>query len=278
MCRRIVVTSGKGGVGKTTVCANLGYALARLDNKVLLIDVDFGLNNLDVVLGVENKIVYDVIDVISGKCRPTQALIQDFFVNNLYVLPSNHTYCKQIDDEKLKEVIDELSEQFDYVLIDCPAGIDAGFYRSVLCADEAILVTTPHISSVRDGDKVLTMLTNTHVNLTQLVVNRARGDLMLNGEMIDVTTIKEYLNIPLLGVVPEDDSISCQLLTSGELNINSDAYVAYTMLACRLNDGKSEVFDCTRKYKGVLGGLRRKVRRIVWKIYNWWEPIGLKMC
>lgn len=263
MARKIVITSGKGGVGKTTVCVNLGYALANLGKKVLMLDVDFGLNNLDVVMGVENKIVYDLIDVMSGKCRTKQALIQDFFEQNLYILPSNHTYCGNIEESRLVQVLNEVEEQFDYVLIDCPAGIDQGFSRATLCADEAILVTTPHISAVRDADKVLTILNNYEVNLVQLIINRARGDLMIDGDMLSVDTIKQYLNIPLLGIVPEDDKITCQSLAGGKVSEVSDAYYAYAMIANRLHSGSEQIFDCTRKYKGVIGAIRRKVKRLV---------------
>ncbi len=263
MARRIVITSGKGGVGKTTVCANLGYALAHLNKKVLMLDVDFGLNNLDVVMGVENKIVFDVLDVMAGRCRPAQALIQDFFEPNLFILPSNHTYCGNIDDERLVNVLGQLQDQFDYVLIDCPAGIDQGFVRATMCADEAILVTTPHISAVRDADKVLAMLVNYQIGLVQLVVNRARGDLMLSGDMLSVDTIKEYLNIPLLGIVPEDDQITCQSLTGGAVSPDSESHIAYAMLASRLHNGSNEIFDCTKKYKGALGSIRRKIRKLV---------------
>ena len=194
MARIIVITSGKGGVGKTTVCANLGYALASMGLKVLMLDGDFGLNNLDVVMGVENKSVFDIVDVLNNRCRPRQALVQDFFVDNLYILPSNHAYTSQnIEYDKIKKIIEELAEGFDYVLLDCPAGIEGGFHRVVACANEAIVVTTPHLSALRDADKVVSLLHNYDINQPYLIVNRMRGDMVLDGDMLDVNTIKEYL-------------------------------------------------------------------------------------
>lgn len=262
MARIIVVTSGKGGVGKTTVCANLGYALASIGQKVLMLDGDFGLNNLDVVMGVENKAVFDIVDVLKDRCRPRQALVQDFFVDNLYVLPSNHAYASQnIEFEKIKHIIEELAESFDYVLLDCPAGIEEGFHRVVSCANEAIVVTTPHLSALRDADKVITLLNNYSITQPQLIINRVRGDLMLDGDMLDVNTIKEYLNIDLLGVLPDDDSVVLQLNYSGKLSKDSDAYKSFALIANNIHNSKNDIFDCTKKYKGILGGLKKSLRR-----------------
>ena len=264
MARTIVVTSGKGGVGKTTICANLGYALAKLNLKVLLMDVDFGLNNLDVVMGIENKIVFDIADVIEGKCRAKQALVQDFFVPNLYVLPSNHTYTTyKIDSEKIKAVLNQLSDAFDYILIDCPAGIELGFHRAVKNADEAIIVTTPHLSAIRDADKVASILHNYKLGSVNLVLNRARGDLILSGEMISETTISEYLKIDLLGVVQGDDCVRTSLLGSGQVSKNSPSYEAFKLIAQFLHEGRREIYDCTKKYKGFLGAIKQKVRKVV---------------
>ncbi len=264
MARRIVITSGKGGVGKTTVCANLGYALALRKAKVLLVDVDFGLNNLDVVMGVENKIVYDLIDVLEGRCRPKQAIIQDFFTPDLYVFPSNHTYSNvNITGKIINDVLSEIEFAFDYILIDCPAGIENGFYRAAEIADEAIVVTTPHISSVRDADKIIGFLQNFNIDNLSLIVNRARGDLILNGDMISIETINEYLNIDLLGVIPEDDNIAGQLLIGGAVRGESEAKDSFIMVAKKMHEGKKEVFDCTKKYKGMFGAFRRNLKRIV---------------
>jgi len=161
MARKIVITSGKGGVGKTTICANLGVKLANLGFKVALIDTDIGLNNLDVVMGVESKIVFDIADVISARCRVKQALIQDDRYPTLYVLPSAHLDSKNlITGPQVKNVVEMLSPSFDYILIDCPAGLDNGFHRAVFCANEALIVVTPHISSIRDVDKILLILSS----------------------------------------------------------------------------------------------------------------------
>ena len=145
MARKIVITSGKGGVGKTTVCANLGIALAKMSKRVMLLDLDIGLNNLDVALGIESKVVYDFVDVVEGKCRPMQALVQDETEPTLYTMPTCHLAKRQISVDATKKVISRLSDMFDYILIDCPAGIDGGFRRASACADEAIVVTTPHL-------------------------------------------------------------------------------------------------------------------------------------
>ena len=264
MSRVIVVTSGKGGVGKTTLCANIGTQLAKSGLRVLLMDVDLGLNNLDVVMGVENKVVYDICDVVDGKCRPKQALIQDFFINTLYVMPSNHTYTNfNINSTQIHKIVSELEYMFDYILIDCPAGIDIGFHRAVSSATEAIVVTTPHISSVRDADKVIGLLRGYNIPDIKLIINRARGDLMVSGDMIGVDTISEYLDCDMLGVVPDDDVISTQLLTGGGVNISSPAFQSFGMIASKLHNGVDAVYDCTKKYKGVVGHLRRSLRRMV---------------
>ncbi len=263
MARKIVITSGKGGVGKTTICANLGYALATDGLKVLLMDADIGLNNLDVVLGVENKIVYDLVDVISGRCRPKQALIQDFFVSNLYILPSNQMYLNFDVSDKLCGILDQLDDFFDYILIDCPAGIEGGFSRAIACASEAIVVTTPHLSAIRDADKVVSILASKHISLIGTIVNRVRGDLVVDGEMLAVEEIGKYLKTDILGVVPEDDFITYQLMSAGQLSKRAGAYLAFGSIIKKLHYGKDEVFDCTKKYKGFWGSLKKNIRKWV---------------
>ena len=263
MARKIVVTSGKGGVGKTTVCANLGLALSELNLKVLLIDVDFGLNNLDVVMGMENQIVYDLVDVLEGKCRVKQALLQDFYNPNLFVFPSNHTYSSvSIDGKKINEILGEVEDFFDYILVDCPAGIENGFFRALEIADEAIVVTTPHISAIRDADKIINFLRTFNFDTVGCIINRARGDLMLDGDMVDIDTIEKYLKINLYGVVPENDIISQQLLIGGTVK-NGEIRQAFKLIAKRINDGETEIFDCTKKYKGFIGNIKKTLRRSV---------------
>lgn len=264
MARKIVITSGKGGVGKTTVTTNLGVALSNMNLKVLILDVDFGLNNLDVVMGVENRVVFDVIDVLKGKCRAKQALIQDFFNPLLYVLPSVHSVNNiNITSEQINFIISQIESLFDYIIIDCPAGIEIGFHRAVKCADEAIVVTTPHISAIRDADKVLTLLNSYNLNSVKILVNRVRGDLVVGGEMFNENTIKEYLNADLIGVVPDDDRISLALNVGGAVSKNSVAYEAFNLIARNLHNGERNIFDCTKKYKGLIGGIRKKIRKLV---------------
>lgn len=259
MARRIVVTSGKGGVGKTTVCANLGSRLADFGFRVVIIDTDLGLNNLDVVMGVENKVIYDLIDVIKGRCRVRQALIQDKKFPSLYVLPSTHSYIESnITGQDMKKVVDELSAMFDYVLIDCPAGVESGFHRAVYAANEAILVVTPHISSIRDADKVLSILSSYNLDNVGLIVNRVRGDLIASADMISVEEIMRFLKVPILGVIPDDDMISklsCIGGHGGESSLR-----AWTLLAENLHTGTKKIYDCTSKYQGFWGRIRRSIK------------------
>ena len=263
MARKIVFTSGKGGVGKTTVCANLGATLSNLGFRVVILDVDIGLNNLDVVMGVESKVVFDLIDVIEGRCRATQALVQDRNFENLYILPSSHSYRgEEISANDIKNVVQSLEFSFDYIFIDCPAGVEQGFKRAVSCANEAVIVVTPHISSIRDADKVLSILSSYNLDEKCLVVNRVRGDLMMNGEMIDVDEIIKFLHIPMLGVIPEDDDITA-LSSIGALG-GSNSNRAWVLLAENLHNGTKKVYDCTQKYRGFFGSIRRNIKRRMW--------------
>lgn len=264
MARKIVITSGKGGVGKTTITTNLGVALSNLNLKTLILDVDFGLNNLDVVMGVENRVVYDVIDVLKGKCRTKQALIQDFFNPMLYVLPSVHSVNNfNITSEQLTFIISQIESMFDYILIDCPAGIEVGFHRAVKCADEAIVVTTPHISAIRDADKVLTLLNSYNLNSVKLLINRVRGDLVADGEMFNENTIKEFLNVDLVGIIPEDDGINMSQNIGGAVSKACSVFEAFAIVSKNIHNGERIMFDCTKKYKGIIGGLRKKIRKMV---------------
>ena len=259
MVRKIVVTSGKGGVGKTTLVCGLGMTLAKMGYKTLLVDMDFGLNNLDVLMGVENKIVYDIIDVLEGKCLPKQAIIQDFVEDNLYIFPSTHSFCKvRFGCDELSVIIKQVENYFDYILIDCPAGIDGGFRRAIGSADEYLVVTTPHLSAVRDADKVINCLMSKRK--PYLVVNRARGDLILNSKMLSIEDISTALNAKLIGVVPEDDSVTIQSLEGNKFDNNSAIQKSLNMIANYLTNKKEEIYDCTQKYKGVFGNLKRKLR------------------
>ncbi|MDD4211572.1 MAG: septum site-determining protein MinD [Clostridia bacterium] len=264
MARKIVITSGKGGVGKTTICANLGIRLASTGLRVVMMDLDIGLNNLDVVMGIENKVVYDIVDVIDGKCRAKQALIQDMRQPSLYTMPSAHIYTEnKITGYGIKYVVDQLAQSFDYVLLDCPAGIDSGFHRAVFSASEAIVITTPHIASIRDADKVISILNSYQLNKISFIVNRIRGDLVLNGQMIDVKNIENLLKVQLVGVIPEDDEISTCSSLGGGVHSKTESYLAFKNLCDNLHNGTDNMFDYTLKYKGFLGSIKRNLRKRV---------------
>ncbi len=260
MARKIVITSGKGGVGKTTVTANLGRALSDLGARVVLVDVDFGLNNLDVVLGVENKIVYDMLDIIEGRCRAKQALIQDSERKNLFVLPSGSLSTGSgVSGQQIKLIISGFDPVFDFVLIDCPAGMDVGFHRAVSCSDEAIVVATPALTSLRDADKVITVLKSYKPENIKLVVNRARGDLIMSEKMMMPSDIRDLLKADLLGVLPEEDEV---FLSGGySLSKRSDSHKAYKILANNVMKNTSKIFDVTGKYSGFFGSIRRSIKR-----------------
>ena len=254
MARKIVITSGKGGVGKTTVAACLSAQLARRGQRVVLCDADFGLNNVDVVTGVENLVTYDVVDVIEGRCRAKQALVRHPDFGNLYILTSSHSAPERyVSPQSLKLVLDALSPQFDFVIIDCPAGIDEGFHRAVASANEAIVVTTPHVSALRDADKVITLLKSYHLSELSLVVNKVRGDLLLTGESLSPQEIEKLLKLPVLGVLPEEYGVY-----GGAF---ADLHPAFKTLSSNLMTGKRKLYDPTRKYTGVFGNLRRILKR-----------------
>ena len=264
MTRRFIVTSGKGGVGKTTIVSALGVAIAELGFKVLLVDMDFGLNNLDVIMGIENKVVYDIIDVLEGKCDARQALVQDFFIPTLYTLPSIHGFCRvRFGSKELLQIISQVENNFDFVIIDCPAGIDGGFKRAVECAGEHIVVTTPHISAVRDAGKVVNCLKSNLNSLPYVIINRARGDLILDGEMLSTNSIIDFMSAELIGVVPEDDEICTQSYKGGALEEMSFAKQSINMIASNIITGEKNIFDCTKRYKGVVGRIRKALRKRV---------------
>ena len=206
--RVLVVTSGKGGVGKTTTAANFGAGLALLGRKVCLIDADIGLRNLDVVLGLENRIVYDLTDVVEGNCRVRQALIKDKRTENLYLLPAAQTKEKDaVAPEQMKALCDELREDFDYIIVDCPAGIERGFKNAIAGADDAVIVTTPEVAAVRDADRIIGLLEAAELYEPRLIINRLRPQMVKKGDMMGIEDIIEILAIGLLGVVPDDENI-----------------------------------------------------------------------
>lgn len=204
----IVITSGKGGVGKTTASANLGTGIALLKKKVALVDADIGLRNLDVVMGLENRIVYDLIDVVEGHCRLKQALIKDKRYENLYLLPAAQTRDKNaVSPEQMLKLCLSLKEEFDYILIDCPAGIEQGFKNAIAGADRAIVITTPEVSAVRDADRIIGLLEANELRNPMLILNRIKMNMIKKGDMMSIDDVLEILAIDILGVVPDDESI-----------------------------------------------------------------------
>jgi len=204
----IVITSGKGGVGKTTTAANLGTGLSLLGKKVVLVDTDIGLRNLDVVMGLENRIVYDLVDAVEGTCRLKQALIKDKRFEGLYLLPAAQTRDKNsVTPEQMIKLCEELKEEYDFVIIDCPAGIEQGFKNAIAGADRAIVVTTPEVSAVRDADRIIGLLEANDIKNPALIVNRVRPDMVKKGDMMSIEDIIDILAIQLVGVVPDDENI-----------------------------------------------------------------------
>ncbi|RYL94686.1 septum site-determining protein MinD [Sporolactobacillus sp. Y61] len=238
MGEAIVVTSGKGGVGKTTTSANIGTVLALQGKKVCLVDTDIGLRNLDVVMGLENRIIYDLVDVASGRCKLRQALVKDKRFDSLSMLPAAQTVDKMsVLPDQMKKIIDELKSEFDYVVIDCPAGIERGFKNAVAGADHAIVVTTPEISSVRDADRVIGLLEQ-EKNITppRLIINRIRQHMVKSGGMLETDEIMNILAIDLLGIVLDDDDV-ISASNKGEpiaMNPSSRAAQAYRNIGRRI--------------------------------------------
>ena len=209
MSEVIVITSVKGGVGKTTTSANLGTGLAMQGKKVAMIDADIGLRNLDVIMGLENRIVYDLIDVVEGNCRLKQALIKDKKYDSLYLLPAAQTRDKDaVSPEQMQKLCENLKEEgFDYIIIDCPAGIEQGFKNAIAGADKAFVVTTPEVSAVRDADRIIGMLEANDLRNPKLILNRIRIDMVKKGDMMTMEDVTDILAIDILGIVPDDESI-----------------------------------------------------------------------
>ena len=215
MGKIITITSGKGGVGKSTTTANLATALAKDGKKVIAIDFDIGLRNLDMILGLENRIVYDVVDVMEGNCNLAQAIIKDKKTKNLHFIPASQTKDKEVlDKEKVRKLLEDLKKEFDYILVDSPAGIESGFEHSIFLADRAIVVTTPEISAVRDADRVIGIIDaksqkaiNGEEVEKHIIINRIRPDLVEKGDMLSVDDVLHILSLPLIGIVPDTEEI-----------------------------------------------------------------------
>ena len=249
MSQVIVVTSGKGGVGKTTTSANLGTGLAKLNKKVVLVDTDIGLRNLDVVLGLENRIVYHLVDVIEGNCKIKQALIKDKKNPNLYLLPSAQTRDKSaVSPAQMKQLTEILREEFDFVILDCPAGIEQGFMNAIAGADRAIIVTTPEVSAIRDADRIIGLLEANEIHDISLIVNRIRMDMVKRGDMMSMDDVVDILSIDLLGVVPDDEQVVIST-NQGEPLCGGDslAGTAYMNICKRLVGEEVPIMDLEQK-------------------------------
>ena len=233
----VTVTSGKGGVGKTTTTANIGVALAKLNQRVTLIDADIGLRNLDIVMGLENRIVYDLVDVVEGRCKLRQAMIKHKQLPELYLIPAAQTRDKTaVSPADMIQLTDQLRQEMDFILIDCPAGIERGFRNAIAPADEVLIVTNPEVSAVRDADRIIGLLEAENKNPAKLILNRVKADMVRKGEMMSAEDVTDILAIKLIGIVPEDDTVvsSSNSGTPLSLTDNSRAATAFRNIARRL--------------------------------------------
>lgn len=236
MSEVLVITSGKGGVGKTTTTANVGYGLARLGYKVLLIDTDIGLRNLDVVMGLDNRIVYNLVDVIEGTCRAKQAIIKDKNYDCLGLLPAAQTRDKTaVCPEQMKKLVDDLKPDYDYIIIDCPAGIEHGFKNAIAAANRAIIVTTPEVSAIRDADRIIGILNANDMPRVDLIINKIRQDMVRRGDMMSIDDVVDILAINIIGAVYDNEDIVISS-NRGEpiVGVNSKSGKAYDYIARRI--------------------------------------------
>ncbi|ADL52459.1 septum site-determining protein MinD [Clostridium cellulovorans] len=260
MGEAIVITSGKGGVGKTTTTANIGTALAAMGKRVVVVDGDTGLRNLDVLMGLENRIVYTLVDAIEGNCKLKQALIKDKRFENLFLLPTAQTRDKDdITQNQMLELVTELKRDFDYVLIDCPAGIEQGFENAIVAADRALIVVNPEVTSVRDADRVIGKLDAKGIADHQLIVNRLNSEMTKNGDMLDINDIVEILAVKLIGVVPDDRSITIST-NKGEPIVLDDASIsgkAFRNIAKRITGLEVPMMNMDIADKGFIAAIKK---------------------
>lgn len=253
MSEVMVITSGKGGVGKTTTTANIGTGLALLGYSVVLIDTDIGLRNLDVVMGLENRIIYNLVDVVEGNCRMKQALIRDKRCQNLYLLPSAQTRDKSsVNPGQMRKLVEDLREEFDYILLDCPAGIEQGFQNAIAGADRALVVTTSEVSAIRDADRIIGLLEASQMQEIDLIVNRVRMDMVRRGDMMSVADVADILAVNVIGAVPDDEDVVISA-NQGEPLVDTDTVAGQAYLnICKRITGESVPFLDLDPHRGIL--------------------------
>lgn len=258
----VTVTSGKGGVGKTTATANIGAALASNGNKVVCVDADIGLRNLDVVLGLENRIVYDIVDVVEGRCRLRQAMIRDKHFNELYLIPAAQTRDKSaVSPSDMVRLCDELRPDYDWIIIDSPAGIERGFRNAIAPADIVLVITNPEVSAVRDADRIIGLIEAEEKGPARLVINRIKPEMVKRGDMLSADDVLELLAVELIGLIPEDEHI---VMSSNQgspiaLNGKSKAGEAFRNIARRL-DGDEVPFLPMEDNNGIFKRVARLFR------------------
>lgn len=264
MSEVIVVTSGKGGVGKTTTSANLGTGLAMQGKKVAMIDADIGLRNLDVIMGLENRIVYDLIDVVEGNCRLKQALIKDKKYESLFLLPAAQTRDKDaVSPEQMQKLCENLKEEgFDFIIIDCPAGIEQGFKNAIAGADKAFVVTTPEVSAVRDADRIIGMLEANELRNPKLILNRIRIDMVKKGDMMTMEDVTDILAVDILGIVPDDESIVISSNRGEPAVTDNDSLAgqAYRNIVQRILGNEVPLLDL-EEGRGFMGKIKKLFRK-----------------
>ena len=262
MSEVIVITSGKGGVGKTTTTANIGTGLALLGYRVVLIDTDIGLRNLDVVMGLENRIIYNLVDVVEGNCRMKQALIKDKRYPNLFLLPSAQTRDKtSVSPGQMCKLTDDLREDFDYILLDCPAGIERGFQNAIAGADRALVVTTPEVSAIRDADRIIGLLEASGMQEIDLIVNRIRMDMVRRGDMMSIDDVADILSTHIIGAVPDDEEIVVST-NQGEPLVDTDSLSGQAFFnICKRISGETVPMLDLDAQKGILVRLSSFLKR-----------------